>query len=195
MQSSTNDINNHLRRSAAIRPSSNPQSFPSLYISPAAESSNTVTNPESYSSLYISPAAESSNTVKTTPSPSSYYKNLHHHQTAASYAGPDLSTKAFGIQHDNEEEEDEDDEDGFYMENTTNEQHYHGLRDSDTSFASFYYSFPPVQTPVQKPQQHPVKLISTLHSTGPAAFYAGPVRGAGHYSIRTDNTTTTTTQY
>jgi len=101
--------------------------------------------------------AEASNTFTTTPASS----------------GPDLS-KALGS---------EDDE--FYMEDTMAMNGlYHGhlsTADSDGSFASFYYNSP-VQTPVQK---HPARLSSLL-STGPSEFYAGPVRGAGYYSIKTD---------
>lgn len=120
---------------------------------------------ESVSHLHISPA-KSSNSGTPTPSQSSRYLNLH--RTASS--GPDLSM-ALGS------------DDDLHMKNATNEQ-YHGspAADSDSSIASFYYN-----SPVQKPvtlQRHPVNLIS-LHPTGPAAFYPGPVRGAG-YSIRTD---------
>jgi len=102
------------------------------------------------------------------------------------------------------ESEDHDVED-FYIEDidttsttTTNgqqQQQYHGYPtgDSDASFASFYYynnssvvQTPPVPVPVPVQRHPPAKLTSALHSTGPSAFYAGPVRGAGYYSIRTD---------
>ena len=109
--------------------------------------------------------AESSNTGTTsTLLPSSYF-NLH--RTAS--PGPNLS-RALGS------------ESYLYMENTTNGQ-YHGLpaAGSDALIESYYYNSP-IQRPVQR---HPVNPIS-LHSTGPGAFYAGPVRGAG-YSIRKGN--------
>ena len=116
-----------------------------------------------------------------TPSPSSS-SHFNPHRTVS--PGPDLS-RAFG-------NEDED----FYMENTTTtttttttngQLKYYGLPmvGSDASFTSFYCYNSPVQLPVLK---HPAKISTSLvHPTGPSAFYAGPVRGAGYYSnSRTD---------
>ena len=171
--SSTNNLNIDLRRSQAVHRSSNPESFSSLY------------------SDIVTPAAESSHApVTTTQSPSSHF-NL---------PGPDLS-RAF-------ESEDED----FYGENTgsTPNGQYHGhptnitttTDDShgDTSFASFYYNSPVVQTPVQQRHHHyhPEKLISPLRptTTGPSALYAAPVRGAaGYYSTRTDSQQRSDSEY
>ena len=58
---------------------------------------------------------------------------------------------------------------------------HHLSADSEGSFASFYYNSP-VQSPVQR---YPALAnLSPLHSpTGPSELYAGPVRGAGYYSI------------
>ena len=68
------------------------------------------------------------------------------------------------------------------MEDTTNGQYRRPpAADCNAPVASFYSNYP-FQTPVQR---YPGKLIS-LRSAGAAAFYPGPVRGAG-YPVRTDS--------
>ena len=130
-----------------------------------------LSNPDSFS-LYNTPE-DSSHTVITASSPSSY-------------SGPDLLRALRMGSKDYELEEDED----FYMENTTastataTHAQYYGhptTTNSDASLASFYYNNSPIQTTVQR--HHPAQLVSYL--SGPSAFYAGPVRGAEYYSIKT----------
>ena len=162
------------------------QSFPStninLHRAPAFRRSSI---PESYSSIYILPV-ESPRTITTTPAPSSHF---HPYRTVSPTSNPDFS-KPF-------ETEDED----FYIGNDTTttttmngQPQYYGhptTGNSDASFASFYYNNSPVvQSPPAQTSRYPAKLISLLNSTGPSAFYAGPVRGAqaGYYSIGTDTT-------
>lgn len=132
-------------------------------------------NPDSVSSSsqHISPAAaDSSSTTVLSPSSSSYSNNLQSHRTAS--PSPSYSN-TLGLGGGGSE-------DDFYMESTNGQYH----EPSDTSIAaSFYYNnnnHSPVQTPhAIVPQKR------QLRSAGPAAFYAGPVRGAGYYSIRTDS--------